>query len=1025
MTPERWQRARELFDAALERSGETLDGWLRAECGEDAEMLSEVREMLREHERTGVLDHPVWTPPAAHSAQTPVFAPGQVIAGRYRILRYLSRGGMGEVYEAEHQLLPDHVALKTLLPAIAANSDMIARFKQEIQLARRIAHPNVCRVFDLEVHPAEPPVYFLTMEFLPGETLSEHLKQHGRMSCGEALPLLRQMTAGLEAAHHAGIIHRDFKPSNVMLVRTGDQVRVVTTDFGLARSFHSEGDTTATMTNGVAGTLDYMAPELLAGAPASVRSDVYALGMVAYKMVTGTLPYPDESPMSAAIRRANKPIPSPRLRVPELDPDWERAILRSLETNPADRFASVSELMKALTGETPAMPPAAVRITRRQTGGAAAALAVVTGGGLCWNFWSRYQNHLSPEAAGLYQQGVDNIQAGAYYAATRALEQVVQLAPRFTPAHVRLSEAWLELGLVEKAALQFLVVRREKNSSLPSVDRLRVEALDLTLTRELRAAVSKYEEIRKQVSADSGGADIDLGRAQERAQMPDQAIQAYRRAAEGPAHLPGAWLRLAVLYSKRNTLQESESAFSEADRRYRQASNLEGLTELALQRGVAANRVGHFQDAAALLRRAMEQAHDTGNLQQEISARLTLANVAYATGDTGGAETLAQEALAAAQSHQMESLTVRGLLVLGQAHQGNSDYSGAAHYFEEALALSRRTGSLQLAALANLNLSSLYDRLNDSPAQIRAAKEALGYYQPRHWAQETFNALGLIGRAEQHQGNYTAALASFQSLLAEATRTSNNAAVLIAEESLGDILTATGDLPKALDHYQRLLALSTAALKTGYAARDCATTLARLGRFAEAEAVLEKADLAASTFHALHSSVALTRAEMALMRNQFRDCLQFARIGLKANPSRLGELELGRVIALASLRGGDVRSGRQKCEEAVATAEKLADPAEILDARMALLEATLVGRDAARAKEILRDLQPTLEGHPESNWRALSMLAGRDPKYIGDARAALAQLETLWGREAWGVYLKRPDLRELARVVAAASGFGR
>jgi glutaminyl-peptide cyclotransferase len=219
MTPERWQRVQELFDSALER-GTDADEFLRAECGEDAELLSEVRGMLAAH--------------ISGKSTDPVFADGQIVAGRYRVVRYLSRGGMGEVYEAEHLELKEHVALKTLLPAIASDARMIARFKQEIQVSRKITHANVCRVFDLERHPPDGPAaeatYFFTMAFLEGETLSARLQREGRMRPAEALPLLRQMAEALDAAHQAGVIHRDFKPSNVMLVPSSGGTRAVVTE---------------------------------------------------------------------------------------------------------------------------------------------------------------------------------------------------------------------------------------------------------------------------------------------------------------------------------------------------------------------------------------------------------------------------------------------------------------------------------------------------------------------------------------------------------------------------------------------------------------------------------------------------------------------------------------------------------------------------------------------------------------------------------------------------------------------------
>src|SRR5580658_4381144 len=178
-----------------------------------------------------------------------IFQAGQTVSGRYRIVRYLNRGGMGEVYEARDLELGEAVALKTLLPEIAGDESMIARFKQEIALSRKVAHPNVCRVFDLAWHEGENAriTMFLTMEFLPGETLSEKVRRDGPMSTEEALPFIVQMASGLDAAHAAGVIHRDFKPSNVMLVSTAGELRAVVTDFGLARRIVSSASSTATM----------------------------------------------------------------------------------------------------------------------------------------------------------------------------------------------------------------------------------------------------------------------------------------------------------------------------------------------------------------------------------------------------------------------------------------------------------------------------------------------------------------------------------------------------------------------------------------------------------------------------------------------------------------------------------------------------------------------------------------------------------------------------------------------------------
>ncbi|HSA97220.1 MAG TPA: serine/threonine-protein kinase, partial [Acidobacteriota bacterium] len=208
----------------------------------------------------------------------PTFASGQTLAGRFRVLRLIAKGGMGEVYEAEDLELGETVALKTVRAEIAESPQALERFKTEVHLARKVTHPSVCRIFDVFRHreegsgPGGPEATFLTMELLRGETLATRLARAGRMAPAEALPLVEQMAGALEAAHRAGVIHRDFKTANVMLVPQGSEpggLRAVVTDFGLARrnpvvegSIASE-----TLTSSVAGTPAYMAPEQIEGGP--------------------------------------------------------------------------------------------------------------------------------------------------------------------------------------------------------------------------------------------------------------------------------------------------------------------------------------------------------------------------------------------------------------------------------------------------------------------------------------------------------------------------------------------------------------------------------------------------------------------------------------------------------------------------------------------------------------------------------------------------------------------------------------
>lgn len=344
MGPERWARVRKIVDEALERDSREWSKFLGWACAGDEPLRKEVESLLAERGRTGILDQTRATEPSTISRS---LEPGDVLAGRFRIVRRLGRGGMGDVYEGEDLNLGGRVALKTIRPDIASNAQATARFKREVQTAKQVTHPNVCRIYDLHITPGnaasgEPGMMFLTMEMLQGENLADRLSR-GRMSTQEAGPLVLQMAAALDAAHEVGIVHRDFKPANVMLTPTGkgNGIRVVVTDFGLARSMEDTAGN-VTMVGHIVGTPAYMSPEQLTLGTLTPATDIFALGIVMYEMVAGRRPFPE-----AAYLRPK--APSPRQFVPDLDPQWESAILRCLKQNSEERFQTAADLIAALS----------------------------------------------------------------------------------------------------------------------------------------------------------------------------------------------------------------------------------------------------------------------------------------------------------------------------------------------------------------------------------------------------------------------------------------------------------------------------------------------------------------------------------------------------------------------------------------------------------------------------------------------------------------------------------------------------
>jgi eukaryotic-like serine/threonine-protein kinase len=309
-------------------------------------------------------DHPTAALEGPQPVSPPAFQAGDVLAERFRIVRFIAQGGMGEVYAADDSELGEQVALKTIRPATARDEWALGRFRREVMLARRVTHPNVCRIFDVFHHrgPADAEggsidVVFLSMELLAGRTLAEHVRTHGPLPLDQALPLAEQMTAALGAAHEAGVSHRDFKSNNVVLEPTADGgLRVVVTDFGLAgaASEHAQPQDDG---GSAMGTPAYMAPEQVEGGVVGPAADIYALGVVLFEMITARLPFMSTNPTATATLRLRESAPSPRRFRPDLDPRWEATILRCLERDPSRRFASAPAVAAALRP-----PPRATRM---------------------------------------------------------------------------------------------------------------------------------------------------------------------------------------------------------------------------------------------------------------------------------------------------------------------------------------------------------------------------------------------------------------------------------------------------------------------------------------------------------------------------------------------------------------------------------------------------------------------------------------------------------------------------------------
>ena len=342
---ERDELVMELVLAALEQSAEIRESYLRSACAGDVDLFAEVSERVEWEQRMGgflgqtvvevldLLDRP--------------FEPGELVAGRFRVLKEVGRGGMGVVYEVHDEKLDRLVALKT------AMRGQDCRLSPETRAAREVSHPNVCNVYELHsAHTELGEVDFLTMEFIPGETLSTRIERAGPLPPKEARDIALQICEGVAEAHRQGVIHRDLKCGNVILTeKPGSGTRAVITDFGLASLCLAEVE--KGVRSPLRGSFDYMAPELLSGGQPGVASDLYALGVIFHEMLAGKAPAATEAPTlhedasTRTLTEAKRRHPA-RRQCERLPRPWGKIVAQCLEPDPRDRFASVEEVIERL-----------------------------------------------------------------------------------------------------------------------------------------------------------------------------------------------------------------------------------------------------------------------------------------------------------------------------------------------------------------------------------------------------------------------------------------------------------------------------------------------------------------------------------------------------------------------------------------------------------------------------------------------------------------------------------------------------